>query len=99
LRIREEELSDEAMPMARYNICDLFRRKCYEPVMEFVECRQDEGFFWYVFNCQEDFNDVAICFEHEYNVEMDKKRRDMKRNPEGWWRQYYDENGEVGKQA
>lgn len=36
--------------------------------------------------------------EHEYYVEMDKKRRDMKRNPEPWWREQYDENGEVGKQ-
>jgi hypothetical protein len=30
---------------------------------------------------------------------MDKKRRDLKRNPEPWWRQFYDEEGEVGRQA
>lgn len=30
---------------------------------------------------------------------MDKKRRDMKRNPESWWRKLYNEDGEVGEQA
>ena len=30
---------------------------------------------------------------------MDKRRRDMKRNPEPWWQQLYDENGEIGAQA
>jgi hypothetical protein len=29
---------------------------------------------------------------------MDKKRRDIKRNPETWWRELYDENGEIGRQ-
>jgi hypothetical protein len=29
------------------------RRKCFDPIMEFTSCRLDEGFFWYVFNCQE----------------------------------------------
>ena len=28
---------------------------------------------------------------------MDKRRRDMKRHPEWWWRCFYDENGEVGR--
>ena len=27
---------------------------------------------------------------------MDKKRRDMDRNPEWWWQNIYDENGEIG---
>jgi len=30
---------------------------------------------------------------------MDKKRRDMDRNPEWWWQNIYDSNGEIGKQA
>lgn len=30
---------------------------------------------------------------------MDKRRRDLVRNPEPWWKELYDENGEVGKQA
>jgi hypothetical protein len=41
---------------------------------------------------------VAECQEFEYYVEMDKRRRDLKRNPEKWWRDLYDENGEIGKQ-
>ena len=52
-----------------------------------------------MFNCQEEFNDVAVCLEREYNVEMDRRRRDIHRNPEPWWRQYYDQDGEVGRQA
>jgi hypothetical protein len=42
---------------------------------------------------------VALCLEREYDVEMDRRRRDIKRNPEPWWRQFYDEYGEVGRQA
>lgn len=41
---------------------------------------------------------MAECQEHEYVVEMDKRRRDMKRNPEYWWQELYNENGEVGRQ-
>ncbi len=29
---------------------------------------------------------------------MDKRRRDMSRHPEWWWRDFYDENGEIGDQ-
>ena len=36
------------------------------------------------------------CLEHEFNVEMDKLRRNMKMNTEWWWKDLYDENGEVG---
>lgn len=36
------------------------------------------------------------CLAHEYEVEMDKLRRNMKMNTEWWWRDLYDENGEVG---
>lgn len=28
---------------------------------------------------------------------MDKRRRDIKRHPEWWWRCFYDENGEIGR--
>lgn len=41
---------------------------------------------------------MAECQEHEFSVEMDKRRRDMKRNPERWWQEMYNEEGEVGKQ-
>ena len=30
---------------------------------------------------------------------MDKRRRDIKRNHEWWWRDLYDEDGEIGYQA
>ena len=30
---------------------------------------------------------------------MDKKRRDMSRHSEWWWRELYDENGEIMDQA
>jgi len=36
------------------------------------------------------------CFSHESEVEMDKLRRNMKLNPEWWWKILYDEDGEVG---
>lgn len=36
------------------------------------------------------------CLTHEYDVEMDKLRRNMKMNTEWWWKDLYDENGEVG---
>jgi hypothetical protein len=39
------------------------------------------------------------CFSHECDVEMDKLRRNLKLNPEWWWRVLYDEDGEVGDQA
>lgn len=51
-----------------------------------------------VFNCQEEFFYVAECQEHEFYVEMDKRRRDLNRNPESWWKELYDENGERGRQ-
>ena len=77
----------------------LARRKCYDPVMDYAECQHKEGYFWFVFNCQENFHYVAQCLEREYAVEMDKRRRDMKRNPEPWWQEHYNQHGEVGKQA
>lgn len=51
---------------------------------------------------------MKTCLEHEYEVEMDKLRRNMKMNTEWWWRELYiyfllkyryDENGEVDEQA
>lgn len=66
--------------------------------MEYLSCAQREGLFWMVFNCQEEFYYVAECQEFEFYVEMDKRRRDMSRNQEKWWRELYDEQGEVGKQ-
>lgn len=69
------------------------RRKCVDPVLEYKKCTHREGMFWLVFNCQEEFYYVSECFEHEYNVEMDKLRRDIKRNHEPWWTNIYNEEG------
>lgn len=55
--------------------------------------------FWMVFNCQEDYYYLSKCLEHEFKVEMDKKRRDIERNHEPWWVEIYDKNGEIGEQA
>ena len=66
--------------------------------MDYIACTQREGLFWLVFNCQEEFFYVAECQEREYYIEMDKRRRNMKRNPEKWWRELYNEDGEVGRQ-
>ena len=40
---------------------------------------------------------MAECFDHEFEVEMDKLRRDMKINTEWWWTNLYNENGEIGQ--
>lgn len=66
--------------------------------MDYIACTQREGLFWLVFNCQEDFYYVAECQEREFYIEMDKKRRDMNRNHEKWWKELYNEDGEVGRQ-
>jgi len=39
------------------------------------------------------------CFSRELDVELDKRRRDIKRHDEWWWRVLYDESGEVADQA
>ena len=36
------------------------------------------------------------CFERELDIAADLIRRDMSRHPEWWWRDLYDEDGEVG---
>ena len=87
---REEELRAEAMPIAR--------RKCFDEAKVFEACEQHNGMLWTSFNCQEEFSNMSYCFAREYDVEMDKRRRDMSRHPEWWWKVLYDENGEVGDQ-
>lgn len=66
--------------------------------MDYISCTQREGFFWMVFNCQEEFFYVSECQEREFCVEMDKLRRSPTRNTESWWRQLYSDQGEVGRQ-
>jgi len=87
---REDELRLESYPLAR--------RKCYDYVKVLEQCNKDNGKFWTIFNCQEENNAMGSCFNHELKVEMDRRRRDMARHPEWWWRDLYDENGEVGDQ-
>ena len=33
------------------------------------------------------------------DIELDRKRMDMRRNTEWWWKCLYDENGEIGDQS
>ena len=75
------------------------RRKCYDVVQEFAKCEKENGMIFTTFNCRPQADTMLKCFNFEFEVEMDKRRRDMKRNTEWWWRLYYDENGEVGDQA
>ncbi len=51
-----------------------------------------------MFECAEESHEMKECFKNQYLIEMDRRRRDMDRNPEWWWQNIYDENGEVGKQ-
>jgi len=89
-RSREQELKDEAMRAARL--------KCHETANAFTKCSIDnprnEGKM-----CKHLFNPMKQCFQQEFEVEMDKRRRDMTRNTEWWWQNIYDEDGEVGEQA
>lgn len=88
---KEDELRGEAYAIAR--------RKCYFPVQEFAECEKQNGLIMTSFRCQASAQKMLNCFDFECKVELDKRRRDMERNQEWWWRLYYDENGEVGDQA
>lgn len=88
---REDELKGLAYAYAR--------RKCRRLVLAFFECEQKNGVFWTAFECQEQNSAMLQCFEHECAVEMDKLRRNVKMNHEWWWRELYDEDGEVGEQA
>ncbi len=40
---REDELKDEAMPIAR--------RKCMKKVNNFIQCEREWGKYWTVFEC------------------------------------------------
>lgn len=66
--------------------------------MTFQSCEKNEGLFWCVFNCAEESYEMKACFKDQYLIEMDRRRRDMDRNPEWWWQNIYDRDGEIGKQ-
>jgi hypothetical protein len=53
--------------------------------MTFQSCEKNEGLFWCVFNCAEESYEMKACFKDQYLIEMDRRRRDMDRNPEWWW--------------
>lgn len=88
---REDELKDESMPLAR--------RRCRTKATKFIECERVNGKYWTVFECIEEYETMNECFQRELEIETDKLRRDMQRHPEWWWREMYDEEGEVGDQA
>lgn len=89
-RARDQELRDEAMKAARL--------KCYDSANIFSYCtllhpRAETT------NCKEEFKEMQLCMGQEFDIEIDKRRRDMTRNTEWWWQNIYDEDGEVGTQA
>ncbi|EAR88681.1 cytochrome C oxidase biogenesis Cmc1-like protein (macronuclear) [Tetrahymena thermophila SB210] len=88
---REDEIKDEAMPLAR--------RRCRKKAMEFIKCEQQNGKYWTVFECIEEYEKMNECFQRETEIEADRLRRDISRHPEWWWREFYDEDGEIGEQA
>lgn len=75
------------------------RRKCRTKANKFIACEQQNGKYWTVFECIEEYESMNECFLRELDIAADKIRRDMSRHPEWWWREFYDENGEIGEQA
>ena len=47
--------------------------------------------------CKPEYKFMRQCFNEEFEVEMDKRRRDVKRNNDWWWANIYDEDGEIGE--
>ena len=89
-RIREEDLKDEAMQAARL--------KCYELANAFTLCSY-ENTMKETTMCMDQYNKMKTCMVQECEIEMDKRRRDVKRNHEWWWTNIYDLDGEIGEQA
>lgn len=58
-------------------------------INEFIKCTEINGSFWGALECQEENHYMQKCLEHEYEVEMDKLRRNIKMNNEWWWRELY----------
>jgi len=86
---REQDLRKEAK--------DIAAKKCKEFGLELVECEKGKNFFTLA-KCKPMYKNVQDCLQWESEVESDKMRRDMNRNPEWWWQMLYDENGEIGDQ-
>mmetsp|Transcript_22063 Transcript_22063/g.21768 ORF Transcript_22063/g.21768 Transcript_22063/m.21768 type:complete len:129 (-) Transcript_22063:158-544(-) len=72
-RSREEELRDEAMRAARL--------KCHQTANDFSKCSVANPFNEPTM-CKEVYQKMKLCFRQEFEVEMDKRRRDMERNTE-----------------
>lgn len=89
-RTREMDLKDEAMQSARL--------KCYESANDFTFCSFHNPMKESTV-CIDQFKLMKKCFIQECDIEMDKRRRDIKRNHEWWWANIYDESGEIGEQA
>jgi hypothetical protein len=89
-RARDQELRDEAMKAARL--------KCHDSANKLALCTlehpRDEPKM-----CMTDFKVMQTCMGQEFEIEADKRRRDMTRNTEWWWQNIYDEDGEVSTQA
>ena len=88
--IKENRLKMEANKIAR--------RKCWETGAKYEECCNSGGLFGHR-HCRGEFQEFLNCSYHEREVELDKLRRDMTRHTEWYWRNIYDEDGEIGKQA
>lgn len=74
---REDELRNE--------VYGVVRKKCQKKVMSFAHCEKEHGWVWCVFECAEESYEMKECFKNQYLIEMDRRRRDMTRNPEWWW--------------
>ncbi|KAM3141793.1 hypothetical protein pb186bvf_006115 [Paramecium bursaria] len=62
------------------------RRKCHRSINQLLQCEKKYGSFWAAFDCQYENHLMQQCLEHEFEVEMDKMRRNTKMNHEWWWR-------------
>lgn len=51
---REDEIKDEAMPIAR--------RRCRKKATDFIQCERENGKYWTVFECIEQYEMMNTCF-------------------------------------
>jgi hypothetical protein len=89
-KIRDQRLSSEAMLAARL--------KCHSAAKIYARCSYEHPFKESTM-CKSQFKDMNKCFSQERDIELDKRRRDIVRNNELWWKNIYNEQGETGLQA
>lgn len=89
-KIRENKLSEEAMLAARL--------KCHGAANVYARCSYKYPFKESTM-CKNLLKDMNKCFYQERDIELDKRRRDIVRNNESWWKDIYNEHGEIGLQA